>query len=123
MRYSKAHMRRVGDEHRFRVLRLIAVGVIVIVALGLATFLVFAVTLPDPSDIEERFVLESTKIYDRTGEIVLYDIYEEERRTVIPFEDIPSHTKQATIAIEDQNFYEHSGIDLKAILRALLANI
>ncbi len=108
---------------KLRILRLLAVGIIVLVALGLATFLVFAVTLPEPADIEARFVLESTKIYDRTGEVVLYDIYEEERRTVIAFEEIPTHVKQATIAIEDQNFYEHVGIDLKAIVRAFLSNL
>lgn len=106
-----------------RLLQLFVVGVIVVVALGLTTFLVFAVTLPEPTDVANRFVLESTKIYDRTGEVVLYDIYEEERRTVIPFEEIPAHTKQAAIAIEDHNFYEHPGIDIKAIVRALVSNV
>ena len=86
-------------------------------------FAYFAKDLPNPAAMEERRVVESTKIYDRTGEIILYDIHGEEKRTVVSFEEIPQFVKDATIVIEDDNFYHHFGIDWKGILRATWANL
>ena len=79
--------------------------------------------LPDLSGFENRRVAESTKIYDRTGEILLYDIHDDIRRTVISFEDISEHIKHALVAIEDDNFYNHNGIDIMAIFRAIVRNL
>lgn len=79
--------------------------------------------LPNPELIENRQVAQSTKIYDRTGEILLYEIHGEEKRTVIPFEEIPDIVKQATIAVEDVGFYEHPAFDWKSLLRALITNL
>ncbi len=79
--------------------------------------------LPAPHALLARRVVQSTKIYDRTGGVLLYEIHGEEKRTVIPFADIPAAVKNATIAIEDANFYRHPGIDLRGILRALVTDI
>ncbi len=79
--------------------------------------------IPDLSAFETRKVSQSTKIYDRTGEVLLYDVHNDTRRTIIPFETISQDIKDATIAIEDNEFYSHKGIKPTAILRALLANI
>jgi 1A family penicillin-binding protein len=79
--------------------------------------------LPDPDQFVSRQINQSTKIYDRTGEILLYEIHGEEKRTIIPFEDIPDYVKEATIAIEDQGFYEHPAFDWRATLRAIIVNI
>lgn len=83
----------------------------------------FAKDLPNLATIGEREIVQSTKIYDRTGEIILYDIHGEEKRTVIPFDQIPQYVKNATIVIEDDNFYHHIGLDWRAILRAAWANL
>jgi len=65
---------------------------------------------------------ESTKIYDRTGEHLLYTVHGEENRTRIPLEQIPDYVKWATISTEDQDFYTRDlAIDFKGILRALIA--
>ncbi len=80
-------------------------------------------TLPPLEAIGERTVAESTKIYDRTGGVLLYEIHGEERRTTVPWEEIPDAVKQATIAIEDANFYNHPAFDWKSIVRALLVNL
>ncbi len=97
-----------------------------------ATFAVIAVslfildarrTLPDPQSIVSRQVKESTKIYDRTGTKVLYDIYDEERRTVVPLDRISENIRKATIAVEDSRFYEHRGFDLKGFLRSVIRNV
>ncbi|MEK7640880.1 MAG: transglycosylase domain-containing protein [Patescibacteria group bacterium] len=79
--------------------------------------------LPDESLISSRTVSESTKIFDRTGEILLYEIHGEEKRTLIPFEEIPEVAKNATIAIEDENFYNHGAVDWRGIARALWVNM
>lgn len=76
--------------------------------------------LPDFGEFHERKVAQSTKIYDRTGEVLLYDVHQEVKRTVVPFEDISLWVKNASIAIEDTDFYSHSGISVRGILRAVL---
>ena len=95
------------------------------VILLIAGVLIWLSTLdiPDLSSFEERRVLQSTKIYDRTGEIMLYDLHQDVRRTIIPLEEMPRHIKNATIAIEDDQFYNHIGIDFAAIFRSMLINV
>lgn len=90
---------------------------------GLGVLWVASLKIPDLSDLSTRRVTQSTKIYDRTGEILLYDVGQNMRRTIIPFEDISSNVKQAVVAIEDKNFYNHGGVDVKATLRAILIDI
>jgi len=89
----------------------------------LCLFAYYAKDLPSPERIGERQIIQSTKIYDRTGQVLLYDIHGEEKRTVIDFEAIPKYMQEATVVIEDSNFYHHFGLDFKAIVRAFLANL
>ena len=67
-------------------------------------------------------IAQSTKILDRNGEL-LYEIHGEENRTLVPFEEIPDNVKRATVAIEDEDFYLHSGFNLRGILRAFIYDI
>lgn len=103
-----------------------------VAVLGLALFLfltgillLWAISLPIPDfkAFDQRIVTESTKIYDRTGEILLYDVYRDVKRTRVPFEDISNEIKRATIAIEDDKFYEHKGVRPTAIFRAAITGI
>ncbi len=80
-------------------------------------------SIPDFQSFENRKVIQSTKIYDSSGEILLYDIHQNISRTVVPFEEIPRHIKNATVAIEDSNFYQHHGISFEGIIRAFLTNL
>ena len=86
-------------------------------------FIYYLKDIPSRDTINDLFVPESTKILDRTGTSILYDIYDEYNRTVISAEQIPPFVKYATIVAEDDNFYHHWGIDIKAIARAFLINI
>src|SRR3989344_4428749 len=95
------------------------IGVIIFLSL----FIYLERRLPDPESIALRKIKESTKIYDRTGQILLYDIHGEEKRTVIPWEQIPESVKRATLAAEDSNFYSHRGFEIKGIVRAFFKNI
>lgn len=85
--------------------------------------LYFAKTLPSIQEISSSQITQSTKIYDRTGTVVLYEINTGGKRTVVPYNQIPQTLKDATISIEDQNFYNEPAFDLKGILRAVFANI
>ena len=90
---------------------------------GVSVLWVASLRIPALEDLSERKVIESTKIYDRTGEILLYDMSKDFRRALIPFEDISQYAKDAAIAIEDKDFYEHKGVKLSSFLRAVFANL
>lgn len=64
----------------------------------------------------------STQIFDRNG-ILLYEIFATENRIPITLNEVPDHVIQATIAIEDKNFYKHFGFDISGMIRALTTNI
>ncbi len=102
---------------------LLILFVLGLIAAGLLFIWVSRLEIPDLSIFEQRRVLQSTKIYDRTGEVLLYDLHQDVKRTVVSFADISRHAKNATVAIEDDQFYEHIGVDFVAILRAALVNL
>lgn len=103
--------------------KFLGIGAIAAVVLVLGTFAFFAKDLPDAGGVSNRAVTESTKIYDRTGDHLLYDIHGEEKRTQIQFKDMPESIRFATISLEDQNFYHHPGFDVKGLINAVLSNI
>ncbi|MFH1745006.1 MAG: penicillin-binding protein, partial [bacterium] len=79
--------------------------------------------LPEPDKLLSREVAQSTKIYDRTGEEILYEIHGEEKRTLVKLDEIPDHVKWAVISIEDKDFYHHKGISLWAIARTAFGRV
>ena len=83
----------------------------------------FTIDIPDLAAFSERKIVESTKIYDSTGTVLLYDARGEITRTVISFEEIPRNVKNATVAIEDSNFYNHHGLSIESIGRAFFVNL
>jgi 1A family penicillin-binding protein len=98
-------------------------GFLILVIGFLFLFIYYAKDLPRPEKFTERTLNQSTKIYDRSGQILLYEIYGEEKRTWVPLSKIPEHLKQAVIAVEDVDFYKHFGIDFGSIFRSILINL
>lgn len=86
-------------------------------------FIYYAKDLPRPERFLEKKTFQSTKIYDRTGKVLLYTIHGEEKREIIPLDQMSPFLKQAVITAEDANFYQHRGIDPKAIFRSFLVNL
>lgn len=82
---------------------------------------VFLNSLPNPRELSQREIPQTTKIYDRNG-ILLYQIYANENRTLIPLNVIPKNLINATISIEDKDFYKNPGFDINGIVRAAIAN-
>lgn len=93
---------------------------VLVALLALGTFAFIAKDLPSPGSVNNRVIPESTKIYDRTGTHLLYEVHGEEKRTIIQFSDMPDVIKYATISLEDQDFYNHHGIKLTSIIRSVL---
>ncbi len=112
-KHSRAHKIRIS-KNILLFLCSLAVFIAAIGFIWLATL-----RLPDLNAFEQRKVTQSTKIYDRTGKIVLYDLHQNIKRTVVPFENISPFIKKATVAIEDDTFYSHKGIRPVAIVRAV----
>ncbi|HEX7456040.1 MAG TPA: transglycosylase domain-containing protein [Candidatus Nanoarchaeia archaeon] len=78
----------------------------------------FARNLPSPDKLSEHNFQQATKIYDRNG-VLLYNVFGEQNRTLVKFDKIPKDLRNATVAIEDKNFYKHRGFDVFGIARAI----
>jgi 1A family penicillin-binding protein len=80
--------------------------------------------LPDLNALSQIRIDQSIKLYDRTGEVLLYDLSDKNiRRTTVPLSDVSPHLQNAIISIEDPEFYQHKGIKIKAIFRAIYVDI
>lgn len=101
-------------------------GLIILILLLIITvlsYLFILKDLPSPTRLNSPTTIpESSQIFDRNGEL-LYTVYSEKNRTQIPLDQIPKHVQDATIAIEDRDFYRHGAIDLRGIARALYTNV
>ena len=73
--------------------------------------------IPLPTNLSSNQVPVSTKLFDRNGQLI-YEIYTDERRTPVSLNELPEYVKEATIAIEDKDFYNHYGISISGITRA-----
>jgi penicillin-binding protein 1C len=89
--------------------------------LGIATWILGS-DLPDVHDLRNFITSESTVIYDREGN-VLYTIHGEENRENVPLSEIPQYLVDATISIEDDQFYTHGGFDVGGIIKAGLYEV
>ncbi|MCI0476695.1 MAG: transglycosylase domain-containing protein, partial [Anaerolineales bacterium] len=96
----------------------IVVACVMIVG-AISAYAYFAQALPPPELLAGYAPAQSTKIYDRTGEL-LFEAFDPNagKRTVVPISKIPLVLKQATIATEDPSFYSNTGIDPRGIARA-----
>ncbi len=107
--------------HFWKNVTLLSAGIFLFLT-GILIVWLFSLKIPDFRSFEDRKVENSTKIYDRTGKILLYDLQQDVRRTDIPFEAMGANIKNATVAIEDSEFYNHGGIRLTSIIRAVISN-
>jgi 1A family penicillin-binding protein len=98
--------------------RIGAAGVLLIAFL----FIYYSRSLPDPNRLLGRNVPESTKIYAKDGSL-LYEVHGEVKRTLVNLDDMPDDLKNATIAVEDKNFYKHAGISVTGLARSVFVDI
>lgn len=99
--------------------------VTLILGIGLAVFGIYWFVLkdlPSPTKLSSGSLPQSTHIYDRNGKL-LYTIYANKNSQFIPLSQIPQNVQEATIAIEDKDFYRHGAIDPRGITRAAVSTI
>ena len=92
------------------------IGAVVLGIIGFfGLFAYYSKQLPKPGEVVRKSGF-STQLTDRNGQF-LYDLYADERRTPVKIDQVPEFVKQATIATEDKDFYNHKGFDLLTIIR------
>ena len=122
LRYLKPRTKiYIGGRWMVRLAALVLISLVVGVVGMVAGLAYIARDLPSPDRVVRREGF-STKIYDRNGK-QLYDVFENERRIPVSLTDVPEVLRQATIAIEDRNFYSHQGFDPWGIFRAAVKTV
>ncbi|HQL11658.1 MAG TPA: PBP1A family penicillin-binding protein [bacterium] len=105
------------------IISIIVIAILSIIIIGIFAFAIlltkYSKDLPDPNKLIERSIPQSTKIYDKTGEVLLYEVHGNEKRTIVELDNISKNLINATLSAEDKNFYKHKGLDFKGILRGL----
>ncbi len=104
--------------------RFIAIGAgVLFLSFGVTLVVVALMPMPDLTTLSTRKISESTRILDRSGNTVLYDLNPDVTRNRIPLADVSPYVQKATIAIEDSAFYYHNGISIPAIARAIIIDV
>jgi membrane peptidoglycan carboxypeptidase len=108
--HPQLHLPHLQRKH------IIIISILIATLLFTIGFILFK-DVPNPTSLSKRPAPVSTQILDRHGQL-LYEIYTDQNRTPVSIKDLPDHLTQATISIEDKNFYSHHGLDLRGIARA-----
>jgi membrane carboxypeptidase/penicillin-binding protein len=100
------------------------IGTIAVIFIGLlvALFGWYAKDLPTPNKINGRMSAQTTQIFDRNGKL-LYEMHGDKNRILVEFNEIPDNIKNATVAVEDKNFYKHTGFSPTRIVGSALYNV
>jgi membrane peptidoglycan carboxypeptidase len=113
-----------SKEGGLMALKLAGLGLAAFIILILAVFAIFRKDLAlGPDELTKRVQSRTTKFYDRTGQVLLYELYKDQQMTYVKSDQISNNMKYATIAIEDKDFYKHGGFDLRGIGRTVVNNV
>jgi len=119
---SRLIARRRASRRKVKIVGALVTAAFLFFVVGMlgtvVAFGVFARNLPSPNKLTDRNVDQATKIFDRHGEL-LYNVYGEENRTLVTLDKVPENLKDATVAIEDKNFYKHKGFDVVGYARSI----
>lgn len=105
-------------------LKIMGVSLAACIILILAIFAIFRKDLAlGPDELTKRVQSRTTKFYDRTGQVLLYELYKDQQLTFVKPDQISNNIKWATVAIEDKDYYKHSGFDIRGIVRSVFVNV
>lgn len=117
-RYKKTAKKISKLSFKRKTLLFVTLSVLLIVGILVIFYLTIVKDLPSPTKLSSNTGSYSTQIYDRNGKL-LYTFYGNRNQTFVPLSKIPKSMQEATIAIEDKDFYQHGAIDFRGIARAL----
>lgn len=121
LRSTRTRLRAIS-KHRLKSYGLLLLAVFIF-CLGILIIWAANLKIPNLDSFDQRQVVQSTKIYDRTGKVLLYDANQNTKRTVVPFDEISPNVKNAVLAVEDKNFYSHGGVVFSSLIRAFITDI
>lgn len=116
---KKAFIAEAKSTHRSEPWFWPTLGAVSFLGAGSLAIWFSTLTIPSITTFQERASSNSTTIYDRTGEIILYDVVQSAERTEVRSEKIATTMKQAAVAAEDDKFYEHKGVRIDSTLRGI----
>jgi membrane peptidoglycan carboxypeptidase len=124
----RLHPKRVvkywfSREGAIMALKITGIGIVVVFLLLVGVFAYFRKDLPNIKDISGDELGGSITYYDRTGKTVLWQDYDAVKRVAVESNEISKYVKDATVAIEDKNFYKHGAFDVSGIMRAAVHDI
>lgn len=124
----RMHPKRVAGywfsrEGGIMALKVTGIGILASFLLLVGIFAFFRKDLPNLRGLYGKNPEGSIRYYDRTGKVLLFEDYDAIKRTIIKDDEIPEIMKQATIAVEDKDFYHHGGFDTRGIMRAGVNNV
>ncbi len=99
--------------------RTILGGIAIFLGIMLLLFLWFSKDLPSPNKINARLNAQTTKIYASDEKTLLLEVYGDKNRSLIEFNEMPKSIKDATVAIEDKDFYKHGAFSVQGLFRAI----
>ena len=116
--------RRHGGAWRWARWVLLVLILLIIAGLAAGAGVLYALTrnMPNIEDMKRKTNAVNTVIYDRHGDVIA-ELHGAENRVLVKSEQIPEVMKQATVAVEDQRFYEHHGVDVIGIARAAVVDL
>lgn len=113
-----------SKEGGLMALKLAGLGLAAGIIFILAIFAIFRKDLAiGPDELTKRVQSRTTKFYDRTGQVLLYELYKDQQLTFVKPDQINNNMKWATVAIEDKDFYKHGGFDIRGIIRSVFVNV
>lgn len=125
----RLHPKRLADywfskQGAMMALKIAGLGLAMGIIFILAIFAIFRKDLAiGPDELTKRVQSRTTKFYDRSGQVLLYELYKDQQLTFVKPEQINNNMKWATVAIEDKDFYKHGGFDVRGIVRSVFVNV
>lgn len=113
-----------SKEGGIMALKIAGLGMALGIVMILAIFAIFRKDLAlGPDELTKRVQSRTTKFYDRTGQVLLYELYKDQQLTFVKPDQINNNMKWATVAIEDKDYYKHGGFDIRGIIRSVFVNV
>jgi 1A family penicillin-binding protein len=123
MKKSRLKKHSIKNPHPLIKVFFLGAGLFLILA-GVSILWVGFTPIPSINSFDSgRRGVTSTKLFDRTGKVLLYDLNHDVRRTNVTLAEVSPYLQKATISIEDRDFYNHGGISIRGIARSIYTDI